>query len=325
MLVFSNVCLILRRNVVLRSSIKASTVSLLVPSIRSESTYVLKRRYPKNSIEGQLPGEKLKFEHLTPWSFIYDHVDPAELPKPKTHLEVILKQYVEGVGVKGEIVSLPKEIAREELLLPGYAVYASPENIDKYATKHEIDSAQMQSTKSAPVTARQLQNLLLAVFVNNDINWTLNENHIVVALRIHGIEAARESITLPSTPIEGPNPELNEKDFIVKISINNNEESKVHCRLYHWITDEADREPFNLLRFWQRPPIPIVPDDMQYLTEREHKWEKYLEQVHAQNWKPMVESSFAGMRLKQSKASEEGAEETSKVVSDQSPDSSKQL
>ena len=38
-----------------------------------------------------------------------------------------------GLGSRGEVVEVAPHKARKELLLPGLAVYASPENLEKYS------------------------------------------------------------------------------------------------------------------------------------------------------------------------------------------------
>uniref|UniRef100_A0A8C7ERY7 Large ribosomal subunit protein bL9m n=1 Tax=Neovison vison TaxID=452646 RepID=A0A8C7ERY7_NEOVI len=47
---------------------------------------------------------------------------------PKGSLELILTQSVEGLGVRGDLVSVKKSLGRNQLLPQGLAVYASPEN-----------------------------------------------------------------------------------------------------------------------------------------------------------------------------------------------------
>lgn len=47
-------------------------------------------------------------------------------------MQVILTSYVEGVGKFGDKVSVRPNFAYNNLLLPGLAVYASPENLEKY-------------------------------------------------------------------------------------------------------------------------------------------------------------------------------------------------
>lgn len=53
----------------------------------------------------------------------------------KKPLEVVLKTFVEGVGDKGDVVSLKPTFVYNKLLLPGLAVYKTEENIAKYAKK----------------------------------------------------------------------------------------------------------------------------------------------------------------------------------------------
>lgn len=55
--------------------------------------------------------------------------------KRQPDLEVVLTQFVEGIGQKGEIVKLRPNFAYEKLLLPGLAAYCTPENIEKYKAK----------------------------------------------------------------------------------------------------------------------------------------------------------------------------------------------
>uniref|UniRef100_A0A7N5K1G4 Large ribosomal subunit protein bL9m n=1 Tax=Ailuropoda melanoleuca TaxID=9646 RepID=A0A7N5K1G4_AILME len=47
---------------------------------------------------------------------------------PKSNLELILTQSVEGLGVRGDLVSVKKSLGRNQLLPQGLAVYASPQN-----------------------------------------------------------------------------------------------------------------------------------------------------------------------------------------------------
>lgn len=60
----------------------------------------------------------------------------------KPDLEVILTQFVDGIGQKGEIVKVKPNFAYNSLLLPGLADYVTPENVEKYKPKegevHEV-------------------------------------------------------------------------------------------------------------------------------------------------------------------------------------------
>lgn len=55
--------------------------------------------------------------------------------KKQPDVEVVLKQFVSGIGRKGEVVKVRPNFAYNELLLPGLADYPTPENIEKYRPK----------------------------------------------------------------------------------------------------------------------------------------------------------------------------------------------
>lgn len=77
--------------------------------------------------------------------------------KKHENIDIILTDYVEGVGRKGDIVSVKPNFAYNKLLLPGLATYVTQENIEKYKradgdksdeVKHSSQHAQRVSFKS---------------------------------------------------------------------------------------------------------------------------------------------------------------------------------
>lgn len=64
-------------------------------------------------------------------------------------LDVILTEYVEGLGNVGEKVSVRPFYAYKHLLLPGLAVYATPENLEKYVTESSEDKVLKYSSATA--------------------------------------------------------------------------------------------------------------------------------------------------------------------------------
>lgn len=60
--------------------------------------------------------------------------------KKQPDVEVVLKQFVSGIGRKGEVVKLRPNYAYNHLLLTGLADYVTPENIEKYKPKLGEDS-----------------------------------------------------------------------------------------------------------------------------------------------------------------------------------------
>lgn len=62
---------------------------------------------------------------------------------------MILKQYVNGVGKKGEIVKVKPNFAYNNFILPGIAAYVTPENIEKYSRKGDEDDDEKHSSQYA--------------------------------------------------------------------------------------------------------------------------------------------------------------------------------
>lgn len=108
-----------------------------------QSTFILKRR---NAVPLSKKGEnpkRLKAKH-----FIYDLVKNENKEK-QPDIEVILTSYVDGLGNISERVLVNPTVAYNELLLPGLAVYATPENVEKYRN-YEIKEGEVRySSKMA--------------------------------------------------------------------------------------------------------------------------------------------------------------------------------
>lgn len=83
---------------------------------------------------------------------MYDLIENTNVRK-KPNIDVILTSYVEGIGRKGEVVNVKPNLAYEKLLLPGLAVYHTPENVEKYSKF--LDSADDDDEKhSSPFAQR---------------------------------------------------------------------------------------------------------------------------------------------------------------------------
>lgn len=66
-------------------------------------------------------------------------------------MELVLTEFVEGVGKKGDVVSVKPFVAYNKLLLPGLAAYKTPENIEKYARTQDDED---QDKHSSPFAQR---------------------------------------------------------------------------------------------------------------------------------------------------------------------------
>ncbi|ETN60084.1 39S ribosomal protein L9, mitochondrial [Anopheles darlingi] len=217
---------------------------------QTRNTFVLKRRTPPNLYKkNQKPG-KLRGRH-----FVYELVENRTVIK-KPNLEVILTAFVEGVGAKGDVVSLKPNVAYNQLLLPGLAVYKTPENLAKYATEKDETEKEIHSSAYAQRTVNKLESLILAVVMNKDHPWVIEPWHIRTALRKAGYYVPTEAIELPATPITGPDLLKQNKEFTVTITINNLEKARVRCRIHHWSTEPSNRLPY-VFEHWKQEAEPL--------------------------------------------------------------------
>ncbi|XP_043484779.1 39S ribosomal protein L9, mitochondrial [Leptopilina heterotoma] len=253
--------------------------SKIIALQQKRTSYVMKRKYPVglHKKTGPRYGEKLKHRH-----FIYEVIE-SPYDKELKPLEVILTDYVEGIGNKGEKLTLKHSIAYK-LILPGLAVYASPENIEKYK---DIDNESKLAFSSpyVPRTMNILMSRLVMVPMNINNPWKLERWHVHSALRSHGIICPAEAIKMPDHEISGPNIELMEnKEFYIEVTINNKEKQLVRCRIHH-----VHKTPTLCSRlpadFYKYPAEPIFPEDKPILDSMpRHRLCKHTE--------PLVEMEY---------------------------------
>ncbi|KAF0298982.1 39S ribosomal protein L9, mitochondrial [Amphibalanus amphitrite] len=173
-----------------------------------------------------------------------------------------------SLGKPGDTVSVKVTKAQNELLAFGRAVYASPENQEKYRNVAEHSSADevRHSSIYSAQTAKVLSRQVLAVSMNLDQPWVLQPWHLSVAFRKAGFVVPEHCLQMPSGTIEGPDVEgLEGKEFIVTVTINNCEQVPVRCRLHHYATEPRDRLPYRR-QPWLQPAEPVFPEEAERLA-----------------------------------------------------------
>lgn len=192
--------------------------------------------------------------------FVYELVEDTNTKK-KPELEVVLTAFVSGLGNRGSIVSVTQNFAYNKLLLPGLAVYKTPENIAKYEPSEETKAKQFRSSPYVERTISDFQKQGVVVVMNKSKPWVIQPWHIRVSMRQAGLYVLDDSsIELPKEPITGPDSAKDQKDFYVTVTINNLEKAKVRCRIFHWSNDPRARTVIQP-DFWQSPPELLFPDD----------------------------------------------------------------
>lgn len=158
-------------------------------------------------------------------------------------------------------MSVSPYFAYNKLLLPGHAVYKTPENIAKYEPSEEIKTKQFRSSPYVERTVSEFQKQGVVVVMSKSNPWVIQPWHIRVSMRQAGLYVLKDSsIELPKEPITGPDPSKDQKDFYVTVTINNLEKAKVRCRIFHWSNEPRARTVIDP-DFWQLPPELLFPDD----------------------------------------------------------------
>ncbi|XP_050675381.1 39S ribosomal protein L9, mitochondrial [Leptidea sinapis] len=239
--------------------------SFIEPNIiiaqQTRNTFILKRKWPPPLHKKGGKPDKMKSRH-----FVYELVEDTNVKKQQD-MKVILSQFVDGVGNVGDVVSLRPNTAYRKFLLPGLAVYATPENLEKY--KSDENKPKVEKSYSSPYVPRTigcLSRLVLQISMSKTTPWKLEPWHIRTSFRKVGFVVPEETITMPPQEIQGPDLSLQEKEFYVTVKINNREDVNVRCRIYHWATTALEKLPWVAFH-WKKPLEPLFPEQAEILEK----------------------------------------------------------
>ncbi|XP_046971616.1 39S ribosomal protein L9, mitochondrial [Vanessa cardui] len=225
---------------------------------QTRNTFVLKRKWPPPLHKKGGKPSKLRARH-----FVYDLIEDTSVTK-KPDLKIILNQFVDGVGNQGDVLTLRPTIAYRDYLLPGLAVYANPENLEKY--KVDESKPKVTSKYSSPYVQRTmgcLSRLVLQIIMSKTEPWTLQPWHVRASFRKACYVVPEHAIIMPPVTISGPDLSLQEKEFYVTVKINNKEEVNVRCRIHHWATG-LERLPW-VKDHWKKPFEALIPEQASVL------------------------------------------------------------
>lgn len=230
-----------------------------------QTTFMLKRKFaPQLHKKGGAP------KTLRSRQYVYELIKDTTTEK-QPNIDVILTSFIDGLGNIGEKVSVKPQYAYNNLLLPGLAIYASPENTAKYKESVSESATNVRySSSNALLMMKTLSRVVLSVVMNKDHPWTIQPWHIRTSFRKCGYIVPDNAITLPDRPIKGPDMSLQDKEFFVTVTINKSEQVKVRCRLHHWSTETVDRIQ-HVEKFWEHPSEPIYEEFQDVLNEMPKK------------------------------------------------------
>lgn len=97
--------------------------------------------------------------------------------------EIILTDFVEGIGRKGELVKIHRKLANTDLIPSGLAVYPTEEYLELFKTDRELAQSQPKVSPYSAKTKEELMKITLDIPMNMSNNWTIKEDFIRIALR----------------------------------------------------------------------------------------------------------------------------------------------
>lgn len=149
------------------------------------------------------------------------------------NIDLMLTEYVEGIGHKGEIVNVPRHTAYYELLPARLAVYPTEEYLEMFKEARQSLATKSKVSPFAMKTKEELSKIILDIPMNVKSEWTLNKDHIRIALRCKKIMSTNDSIIIDETlKIDNTNwKSYNQEPFTVKIKVNDYLIADLKCRI----------------------------------------------------------------------------------------------
>ena len=194
---------------------------------------------------------KLKTSSNEPWyDSKYNVVEVVENTNQKRRpkIEVLLTTYVEGIGDRGELVTVKRKLARQHLLSTGLAVYPTEENKEKISGHTDgVSGAKKKLSPFVSKTIRCLKSMKLKVPMNHMLSWTIDKTHVKAAFRRCGVELDESCLEVPEgdeavkyDPSVDGEPKFME--FPVKVTVAGFEQVEVLARI-EWIHLAPEARP----------------------------------------------------------------------------------
>lgn len=162
---------------------------------RGGDTYVVERLWmlPEGPKGGRPEWEQM--------NELYKILQVKEVVTYPVDMDCLLTDFVDGLGIRGDKVSVKREQFHDELYPEGLAVYASPHNIAEFEEERKAQGIEGEATRlgvNARMAMKELNNMSLTIHLKEGGAWTsLTTKHVQVAFRLKGIELEEECIILP--------------------------------------------------------------------------------------------------------------------------------
>lgn len=149
------------------------------------------------------------------------------------NIDLLLTDYVEGIGHKGEIVNVTRHVAYYDLLPARLAVYPTEEYLEIFKEERESLSTKAKVSPFAMKTKEEISQMILNIPMNVNAEWVLGKDNVRIALRYNKIMSSNDSIEFDQgLEITNKNwKNFSQEPFMVKIKINDYITSDLKCRI----------------------------------------------------------------------------------------------
>ena len=142
-----------------------------------------------------------------------------------------------------QVVSVLFHEAHTKLLLPGFAVYHNADTVEEHKDILLPEEQRFHSSEASRQFAIFFSKRTFDICLSSTNAWTIEKWHIKASLRWvpalssparkHRVWVGEEQIELPGGQVIGPDPALENKEFVAVLTINNHEKLKIRCRIHH--------------------------------------------------------------------------------------------
>ena len=199
-------------------------------------------------------------------------------------MKVILLRNVDDFGKKGQIIESEFSSVHKHLLLPGFAVYHTPENCELLKDIIIPEDQEVFSSPSVQQFINFYSKRVFDVCMNIRESWSIEPWHVSASLRKHKVWCDASDIEIPGGVIQGPDLRLENREFIAVLTVNDKEKLMLRCRIHHVGEGEVENKAWYL-----QQAEPVWEHERQQLLDM-NKAPPSQAQLNVKEYQPHIEA-----------------------------------
>lgn len=156
-------------------------------------------------------------------------------PNKKPKFSVILKEPIEGLGSRGQMVGVERGYARNYLIPQGKAAYPTRENIEKYLTSSQDAEEADPEVQVSSRFLRFLDRLNLQIERKEDTDFIIGEQQLSIEYR------RQHQLVVPPHCIQMTEPMTSYGDYTINVAVRDNVTVPMKVTVKAWEPRIANR------------------------------------------------------------------------------------